>query len=512
LPTQSNRIPDAEAGTGRDADPGPTEGSADAAGAIGGPAAPEAGPEGRAGAPGDSTTWAGRHFAAVLSGIVAVGFAVRMAFILVRQSKAPLTGGDAYWYHFQAKLVADGQGFLHPFEYFKEGRSVPGADHPPGMTVILAVADKLGLGSAQSQRILMSVMGMVSVALIAYVGRRLAGPAVGLVAAGLAAIYPNIWINDGMLMAETPFVLGIVVMLLCAYRLFDRPTWGDVAGLSAGVTLAALTRPEAVLIFPFFVLPLVLTRRSEPLGRRFGLLAVAALVPIAAFGPWLAYNMTRFDEPVLISTGAGQTFVVANCDLTYGGRNLGYWDRKCLFPPHTPETDEQDLSKRDQAYQRQALDYMKDHVGEIPKVVVARIGRMWGVFRPDESIVDDAYIEGRAGGEPGTGFGLVREALWSYFVLLVLAVPGAVLLVRRRVPISPLLVAPVLATVTAAITFGITRYRAGAEVSIVLLAAVSLVALSHWLFGARRERSAADGPAQADGSSGAGGGTAPSGA
>ena len=489
MSTQSNRIADAAPGTGRphdgdgDGDDGPRD--------DGGVDSPrddgvDTASAGRVAPDADGGSWARRRFAPALAAIVAVGFAIRLAFILIRQSKAPLTGGDAFWYHFQAKLVADGQGFLHPFEYFKEGRSVPGADHPPGMTVILAVADKLGMGSAQSQRILMSVMGMVSVVLIAYVGRRLAGPAVGLVAATLAAVYPNIWINDGMLMAETPFVLGIVIMLLCAYRFMDRPTWGDVAGLSAGVTLAALTRPEAVLIFPFFVLPLVLTRRREPLGRRFGLLAVAALVPIAAFGPWLAYNMTRFDEPVLISRGAGQTFVVANCDLTYGGRNLGYWDRKCLFPPHTPEIDEQDLSKRDQIYQRQAIDYMKDHVDELPKVVAARIGRMWGVFRPDESIVDDGYIEGRAGGEPGTGFGLVREALWSYFVLLVLAVPGAVVLVRRKVPISPLLVAPVLATITAAITFGITRYRAGAEVSIVLFAAVALVAGWHGVFDARR--------------------------
>ncbi len=472
MPTQSNRIPE-------DAAPG--------------------------GAP--SASVAERWFRPVLAVILLVGLAVRLAFVLIRQSAAPLNGGDAYWYHFQAKLVADGQGFLHPFEYFKNGRSVPGADHPPGMTVILAAADKLGLSSVQAQRVMLTCMGLVSVALIAYIGRRLAGPAVGLVAAGLAAVYPNIWINDGMLMAETPFVLGICVMLLCAYRLFDRPTWGDAAGLSAGVTLAALTRPEAVLLFPFLVLPLLLARRSVPMRRRLGMLALAALIPIACFGPWLLYNRSRFESPVLISTGAGQTLVVANCPLTYGGRNLGYWDRKCLFPPYTPASveQEQDLSLRDGTYQRQARQFMSDHVSELPKVVVARIGRMWGVFRTDESIVDDGYVEGRAGGLPGTGFGLVREALWSYFVLLALAVPGAVVLWRRKVKVYPLLAAPLLATFVAAITFGITRYRAGAEVSIVLFAAVSLVALADWMFGIGRPREADAAPGQPAGAPGADG-------
>ena len=413
---------------------------------------------------------------------MAVGFAVRLAFILIRQSQAPLKGGDAYWYHFQAKLVAEGKGFLHPFEYYMNGRSVPGADHPPGMTVILALADMVGLGSAQAQRVLMAVLGTVSIAVVAYVGRRIGGPTVGLVAAALMALYPNIWINDGMLMAETPFVFGIAVMLLCTYRLIERPTWGDTLGLSAGITLAALTRPEAVLLFPFLVLPVLLARRSLPLGRRFLLVGLAALVPIAAFGPWLIYNQGRFEVPVAISTGAGQSLVVANCDLTYGGRNLGYWDRNCLLPPQMETPDEQDLSVRDGIYQRRARQYISDHISEVPKVVVARMARMWGLFRTDESIVDDAYIEGRAGGVPGTGFGLVREALWSYFVLAILALPALVILRRRRIAIYPLLAAPLLATFTAAITFGITRYRAGAEISIVLLAAVTIVTVCRALF------------------------------
>ena len=88
---------------------------------------------------------------------------------------------------------------------------------------------------------------------------------------------------------------------------------------------------------------------------------------------------------------------------------------------------------------------------------------------------------------------MVTAALWSYFVLVPLAIGGGVVLWRRRVRIWPLLVQPALVTVVAALTFGITRYRAGAEITLVVLAAVAIVAAVEW---ALRSRAARSGPDQ----------------
>ena len=68
---------------------------------------------------------------------------------------------------------------------------------------MLAAADKLGIDSAQGQRYLMCVLGTLTIGAVALLGRRVAGARVGLIAAGFAALYPNFWINDGMLMVET---------------------------------------------------------------------------------------------------------------------------------------------------------------------------------------------------------------------------------------------------------------------------------------------------------------------
>jgi hypothetical protein len=65
--------------------------------------------------------------------------------------------------------------------------------------------------------------------------------------------------------------------------------------------------------------------------------------------------------------------------------------------------------------------------------------------------------------------------LW---MLSPLAVLGALRLRRRRVPITPLVAPVVIVTLVAAAFYGLVRFRAPAEVSIVVLAAVALDSLT----------------------------------
>jgi 4-amino-4-deoxy-L-arabinose transferase-like glycosyltransferase len=406
--------------------------------------------------------------------IMLAGFAVRVAFVLIRQSKVVLTTGDAYWYHYQAKLVSEGRGFLNPFSFYKDAVIAPGADHPPGFILFLAGADKLGIDSPQGQRYLMCLVGTATIGVVALLGRRVVGPRVGLIAAALAALYPNFWINDGMLMVETLFMLAIAVSLYFAYGLLHEGGRGQVVGLTIGLTVAALVRPETLVLYPTLVVVLLLARREQPWRERLIRLGLAALVPLIAFAPWAAYNQTRFDHSVPVSTGAGQTLAVGNCDLTYSGPFLGFYAIGCLREPQIHPPTDVDPSTRDRSYQRIARHYIVHHVGDLPRVAAARIGRLWHVYQVDQGVRLDGFIEGRSGGPPGTSLGVVWAALWSYYALAALAIGGTVLLLRRKVAVYPLMAQLLLATFTAATTFGVTRYRAGAEVAIVVLAAVAI--------------------------------------
>lgn len=414
---------------------------------------------------------------------MAVGLTIRVAFVLIVQSRIETLSGDAKWYHLQARLVADGQGFLHPFLFYDEGWRVPGADHPPGFVVLLAALDRLGIDTPQGQRLVMCLLGTLSVMVIGLLGRHLGGPRVGLIAAGLAAVYPNIWINDGMLLTETVFILATSAALLFTYRYYRSNSRTDVAAMSVSLTAAMLVRPESALMFVVLLLPLVLTRRRLPGRERILQVAAAAVVPIVMLAPWVAYNLSRFDEPVLLSSGLGQTLLAGNCDATYSGDKLGFWDFSCIPSEVDLSGDQPDLSGLDATYRTRAMDYMSEHRADLPRVVTARVMRLWGVFRPSQSVGLDGMVEGRAGGEPGNGLRIALEAQWAYFALLPAAAAGAVLLHRRRIQILPLFAQAFIVTLVAAGTFGLTRYRAGVEVSIVVLAAVAISWLWSWMTG-----------------------------
>jgi hypothetical protein len=98
---------------------------------------------------------------------------------------------------------------------------------------------------------------------------------------------------------------------------------------------------------------------------------------------------------------------------------------------------------------------------------------MWHLYKPfslhgtgTETVVLDYGVEGR--GRVATWVG---EAV--YFLLLPFGVVGLVVLARRRIPISPLVAQFASVTLTAALTFGVTRYRVPADAALVLAAAVA---------------------------------------
>jgi CHASE2 domain-containing sensor protein len=107
----------------------------------------------------------------------------------------------------------------------------------------------------------------------------------------------------------------------------------------------------------------------------------------------------------------------------------------------------------------------------MPRVIVLRVARMWDFFRPEQNIVLNGVLEGR-------GRWQSRLATYEYFPLFALSIGGLVLLRRRRTPILPFLAIALSITITAATSFGITRYRAPVDAMLPVLASGALV----WLF------------------------------
>jgi hypothetical protein len=398
-----------------------------------------------------------RRFSIALGVVVAGAFAVRLVYVLVHLRHEPL-GGDSLYYSLQGHDLAHGRWFIEPFRFRVDHVTAPSAVHPPLFSLYLGVVSRLGADSFLAHRIAACVVGAAAVGVIGLVGRRLAGDRAGLIAAVIAALYPYFWINDAVALSESLLALTTALMLLAAYAFWRRPSPWRAAAFGGGIALVALTRAEAALLFAILALPMVIMAPGLDSRRRLERLGAMALASVVLIGPWVGYNIARFKEPAYLSTGSGVTLVDSSCDVAYSGDAIGWWSFTCI-----PDRLASDEAVNDRRNREVALRYVRHHKSELPKVVAARVGRMWGVFRPLQTVDLD-----------GRGVNADRIGLVASYVLIPLAIWGLVLLRRRKQPILPMLALAALVTITAALFYGAIRFRVPADVAIVACAAVAL--------------------------------------
>jgi len=416
-----------------------------------------------------------RRFYAVLGLILIVATGVRVAYIL-GEARYDEQFYDAAYYELQAREIVNGRGYVDPFPLLPGGTGDvrEAADHPPltvfALIPMVVIGDALGLSDEDSQlamRFEIMLFGLLAVFLIGLLGRELVGDRTGLIAAGIAAVYPYLWINDGLLMSEAFAAAAVTGALILMLRLLKRPTLRLAFALGVVCGVAALARAELVLLAPLLGLPLVWSFRAQAWSYRIKVIGVIAVGTALLIGPWVAYNFNRFDEPTFLSTNDGTAMLASNCDNVFWGPSTGLTYLDGCIPKQAPPGDQSVVSR---IYRERAIDYVSLRKKRAAVVVMARIGRDWGVFRPV-----DMLSWNEAEGRPSwiTGLGL-----YFYYPLLALAIAGIVVLKRRRTRQWPLLIPPVIVTLGALLAYGQTRFRVPAEPTIVVLAAVSLTAIS----------------------------------
>ena len=185
---------------------------------------------------------------------------------------------DAFIYFRYALHWAAGHGLV-----FNPGERVEGFSSPAWMAVV-AFGARLGGAPHVFARAAGLLCGVLAVAATAWLARRLAAGrlAAGGAAAALALDYWFLyWSQSGL---ETPlYALLLVLAAGTGARVLDGP--GDRGDLAAGafLGLAALSRPEGVLLPPAFLA--IAWWRGLPRGR-LQRLALPALVPLVACGLW----------------------------------------------------------------------------------------------------------------------------------------------------------------------------------------------------------------------------------
>jgi hypothetical protein len=270
---------------------------------------------------------------------------------------------------------------------------------------------------------------------------------------------------DGTVITEALYAPLVAAILLLTYRLLDRPGLWSGAFLGLAIGAATLTRSEAIFLVVLLALPAAVIA-GRRIGKAVPLPVVAVTATAIVLVPWVVRNEITLGHPILFTSNSGHTAAATVCDATFdaGSPYLGFARHECaLVGPCVNIRDEleQASCQRDAAWR-----YMEDHAGRVPIVVAVRILRVWELYRYQDDL---GYGELWSRSIPVAKAGLVMYAL-----MVLIAIAGLVALRRARTPLWPLLVPFLLVTISAALTFGFSRYRLAAEIPLVVLAATGI--------------------------------------
>jgi 4-amino-4-deoxy-L-arabinose transferase-like glycosyltransferase len=403
--------------------------------------------------------------------VFAVAVVVRLGYVAwlgFDFDEADLRGDDVDYYTI-AVNVANGDGFSRTWQGAgpDHGELVPTAYRTPLWPVTEAVVYRLASPSPTLGRLLTVVIDAFGCVLLLWLGWRLRGPTVGLVAGLAAAVYPPIWIYVGGLFSEPMMTFTVVLALLAADRYRERGTTGRAAALGVALGLVTLARPNG-LVIAMLLVPWVLWLGRDRLAaaaRAAGVVVLATLVVVA---PWLVYASARMGEFVPVTTQGGVLLAGDFNDTVIDTSHprWGYWDYDLIISRLFTSRSEEDWNH---TLFEVGKDWIRDNPGGTVKAIALRTVRYFDTYwRLDQRTEVGIPTERRKLNV------LVVFSWWVAFVLAAVAVAR----LRRRGELAPWVPAFVVfgaLAIAGMLLGGATRYRAPAEPIVVLLAATLVV-------------------------------------
>jgi len=296
-----------------------------------------------------------------------------------------LPDSHSYWH------LADRLATGNRYEYGGPDFSV---FRTPGYPLLLAGVKRFvgGNSPVMAARIVGAVLGTVAVAGVIWLGTLVFDGPTGLVAGGLAAVYPGAIAMSILVLAESLFCPFLVGQLACwvsatrATRRVGQIGWAVSAGLLAGG--ATLARPSWLLFTPLVIVgSSVWPRRgsrSEPGGRRTMMGGWVMLGLVIAMMPWWVrnYRVTGHFVPTTLQVGAS----------LYDGLHEGatgassmefsqsFYDAQKLEDLRLGRSADGFEVRLDRRYRRAAWDWATDHPGDVVRLAAVKFTRMWNLW------------------------------------------------------------------------------------------------------------------------------------
>lgn len=339
---------------------------------------------------------------------------------------------------------------------------------PPAFPLYLALVYRVfGLENYTVVKIGQSIIGALLCVVLFILAQRSFDTRTGLLAGFIASVYPYLVYFSSQIRPELPYFLCAYSSAVFFLQFIEtrRLVFGIIAGICWGI--AALTRSDWLLTMPFFFI-WGLFSLGKNRQKLLKLLSVF-IITFAILLPWAGRNYLVHDSFIPTNTNLGVTIAGTNNPATVKDPILrGEW-----LPPEDILQFTGDLSglsevERDRAQVQYALTFIRQNPMDFLILGVWRLVRHWHFYYP---LTHNSLPE--------------LAALVFYFIILFLAIPGAIrLLILRRIP-GFIYFTFILFLFTNVIAFSIrggTRYRLLIDPALIILASYMVLSISDTLF------------------------------
>lgn len=446
--------------------------------------------------------------------IIVASVALRLFSALYQGNSVGVLPGiyDQVSYDGLARRLVQGFGFSFAEGHWPATRAnEPTAHWSYLYTIYLAGVYLLSGFQPLIARVLQAVIvGILHPWLAWRLGKRIFGPAAGLLAAAFSAIYIYFFYYTGALITESFYIVSLLWSLDICLRIAASSgpatgtrslRWRLWVELGVAIAVATLLRQLFLLVTPLLFLwlwwmlsrpaarmPAAEVRRTR-LARFLGTRTLAGFfvtiaIVAAAIVPWTVRNYLAFGMLVPLNTNAGYVFYWANHPI-YGTEFIGilpadgpsYAD---LLPPELLDMNEAAL---DQALLRRGLGFVADDPGRYVLLSISR-AREYFKFWPssDSSTISNLSRVG--------SFGL-------FLPFMLFGVILAVMRIRRRDSglnrsgVVLLVIFMVAYTAMHLLTWTLIRYRLPVDAVLLLFAGYGVTDLAVRVYARREPASAA---------------------
>jgi Dolichyl-phosphate-mannose-protein mannosyltransferase len=409
--------------------------------------------------------------------VLLVALAARLAFVVWWQRTQIVSGkqfefpdSESYWELGQHMTRGE------PYQFGTADRSVFRA---PGYPLLLAGMFRVVGSEAPpaAARMMGAVIGTLCVGAVFWLARIVFSPVVALLAAAIVAVYPEAIATCILPLSDGPFCLWMLLQLVFfGLAAKARPqkdlSFALLAGAMGGV--ATLTRPSWLLFTPAIIAAWVIGSRFEKRQLLIGITTLGALALVMM--PWWVRNYRVIGRFVPTTLQVGASLYDGLSPEANGSSDMRFVPRfadqlLAADAANPPAAADPPFEYRlDRLMRSESLAWTAAHPGRALELAGIKLLRLWNVW-PNEPSFRSWWV--RLG------------ILVTYTPILLLAIVGVWMFRRNYVAMAVLAGPAIYFTGLHMVFIGSLRYRQPAMLTLAILAAAVICALSTRKLGAR---------------------------